>query len=117
MDMFGGVQGETELDEGEVGYSVEAISYGRKRGIMKQFKDRYHAEAWAKEMEAKGHAIGLDKLTRYGQRPLLQRGMSKTGIFKTKGKETKWDKIASADSGKFSRSRPRNNFLSQMGLR
>jgi len=117
MDMFGGVQGEVELDEGETGYNVEAIPYGRKRGIMKQFKERYHAEKWAREMEEKGHAIDLNRLQKYSSRSILQRGMGKTGIFKTKGKESKWDKMASADRGKFSGRRPSNNFLAQMGLR
>jgi hypothetical protein len=96
MEMFGGVQGETELDEGETGYNVEAIPYGRKHGVMKMFKDRYYAEKWAREMVEKGHAVA---------------------IFKTKGKANKWDKMASADRGRFSGRRPSNNFLSQMGLR
>lgn len=68
-------------------YAVEAISAGKKRGIIKQFNTRQEAIRFARTQITKNRGVSVDKLTNSGQRTILQQGMQKTGFDKKFSKD------------------------------
>jgi len=76
-------------------YIVDIGLGGRfqKRRIVKEFKSRAAAEAYARKQVKRGHAIALDHVSRNSQRPLAIVGSKERGFLRNFGSVNKRAKV------------------------
>jgi hypothetical protein len=61
-------------------YVVEVIDKGRKYGRMKVFRSLQKAKKYARQQYDLGKGVVIDKMSKYGQTTLVEKGLGRTAL-------------------------------------